>query len=271
VVAPRALVRQMHGTHNGFVLLDERPPRARDYAALARRLCAADAGGFAVDGLLVVGDAAEPSAAASMRVFNADGSEAEMCGNGVRCVARFLFEGGAGQRFAIATAAGLIGVEVVAGTPEFRARIAMGVPEFPDAGVLHLEAAGSEWDLHRVTTGNPHAVAFVAGVDAIDLESLGAELNARREHFPEGTNVHVAQRIDGHTLRVRHFERGVGLTQACGTGAVACAAAALRAGLVTAPVLVQVPGGTLTIDWTGDGVATMTGPAEHVLEREIAL
>jgi diaminopimelate epimerase len=261
----------MHGAHNTFVVLDERPPRLAAYAGLARRVCARGDGGFAADGLLVVLDPPRgTTAAAAMRVINADGSEAEMCGNGVRCVARYLAERGAPDRFTLATAAGPMGVEIVSRAPEFLVRVAMAVPQFPDAGGRIVRAAGGDWEVQRVDVGNPHAVIFVDDPARIDLERLGRDIGADAL-FPEGVNVHVVRRVDAHTLQVRHYERGVGLTQACGTGAVASAAAAVRGGTVAYPVSVQVPGGVLLIDVTPDGSTTMTGPAEDVLEREIAL
>jgi diaminopimelate epimerase len=268
VAAGRAIVRKMHGTRNSFLVLDERPPKFDDYPALARRLCARDA--FAVDGLLVVREAPRESASiASMLVINADGSEAEMCGNGVRCVARYLAERGAGDAFSVATAAGDIALAIVEREPEFLVRASLVEPQFDDARPIRIDAAGRTWDVHRVSTGNPHAVIFVDDVDAVDLDALGVSLNAH-DRFPEGVNVHVARRIDANALAVRHYERGVGQTQACGTGAVASAAAAIRAGLVASPVAVHVPGGTLTIVLRPGEPVTMTGPAENVFEREIA-
>jgi diaminopimelate epimerase len=266
----RALVQKMHGTHNAFVVVDERQPRFGSYVRLARRVCASDY--LSADGLLVIGSPpdGDASALASMRVINADGSEAEMCGNGVRCVARYLAERGAGEQFSIATAAGPIGIEILSRAPEFLVRVDMGVPEFLDEGTQRVEVAGRSWDLHRVSMGNPHAVIFVADVDAVDVGRLGREL-ARHPLFPEGVNVHVVRRLDAHTLQARHYERGVGLTQACGTGAVAAVAAALREGIAETPVEVRVPGGKLVVEWSPGHSAKMTGPAENILEREIVL
>jgi diaminopimelate epimerase len=258
---------KMHGIGNDYVYVNGFAETVADPAQLARKISDRHLG-VGGDGLILI--LPSDKADVRMRMFNADGSEAEMCGNGVRCVARYLAERGAGERFAIATAAGLIDIEIVSRRPAFLVRVDMGVPRFLDAAARSLEAAGRSWDVHRVSTGNPHAVIFVDDVEAVDLERLGRELGAH-ELFPEGVNVHVARRVDARTLQVRHYERGVGLTQACGTGAVASAAAARRAGLVAAPLTVRVPGGTLEIDWTPAGTATMTGPAEHVLEREIGL
>jgi diaminopimelate epimerase len=236
-------------------------------------LCAADGELRGADGLLVLREA--PGFAAEMRVFNADGSEAEMCGNGVRCAARYLFDRGASDRFGLFTKAGPIGVEVVEREP-FSARIDMGPVTFPHGpgersigpGELTL-GPGSAVYFHEVSVGNPHAVIFVEDVAAIDLADLAARFAASGQ-FPAGVNVHVAQRVDAQTLRVRHFERGVGLTQACGTGAVACAAIAVELGVVQSPVALQVPGGTLRVDWAPGGNALLTGPAETLFERTLA-
>jgi diaminopimelate epimerase len=116
---------------------------------------------------------------------------------------------------------------------------------------------------YRVSVGNPHAVFFVDDLDAIDLEALGAQL-------PE-TNVHLVRVANDRTLQVRHFERGVGLTRACGTGAVACAAAATVVRSVRSPVTVEVPGGTLGVEWQPGQTARLTGPAETIYERTLSL
>jgi len=257
--------RKMHGAENAFVVIDERPPAFADYPELAKRVCAPDSEFGGADGLLVVSDA--PGAAAEMRVFNADGSIAEMCGNGVRCVARYLYEHGAGETFTIATLAGPIGAEIVATEP-FAVRVDIGPVSFPngeDAKTLAID--GTTWTYYDVSLGNPHAVTFVDDVDAIDLETLGPAFGRAFEH---GTNLHVAEIVDRSTLRVRHFERGVGITQACGTGAVASAAAAILAHGVISPVTLHVPGGTLIAQWAPGTNARLTGPAQTLFERPLA-
>jgi diaminopimelate epimerase len=260
---------KMHGTHNDFVVVDERKPQLTDYSALARRLCDR-AGEIGADGLLVL--SAPPAGSrsiATMRIFNADGSEAEMCGNGIRCVAKYLAERGAADHFTIATLAGTIAVDILAHAPEFVVRADVGVPDFPSGEAPEtIEAAGETWTYRSVSLGNPHIVVFVDDVAAIDVARTGAAL-ATHERFPNGTNVHFAQSIDRHELIVRHYERGVGITQACGTGAVACAVAATVAGTADSPVGVRVPGGRLTVGWTRGASATLAGPAETVFERTI--
>ncbi|GAC1308009.1 MAG: diaminopimelate epimerase [Vulcanimicrobiaceae bacterium] len=267
--ATRSLhVTKMHGAENTFVLLDERPPTRGRYDDLARDLCAPGGELGGADGLLVVRDA--PGAAAEMLVINADGSDAEMCGNGVRCVARYLADRGEGDAFTIATGAGPVVATIVARAPHFVARVDIGRVGFPnDARPERLDALGETWTYYDVSLGNPHAVVFVRDVAAIDLLALGTAFEADAR-FPRGTNLHVVQTLDAATLRARHYERGVGLTRACGTGAVACAALAIRLHGATSPVTVRVPGGTLEIAWRPDANATLAGPAEPLFERTLA-
>ena len=264
-------VTKMHGTHNDFIVVDERPPRLSEYPSLARRFCVR-AGELGADGILVLSAPPAGNAAlATMRIFNADGSEAEMCGNGVRCVARYLAERGAGDRFTIETLAGPIAAEILSRAPEFVVRVDVGAPEFPHGGEPEtVEAAGETWTYRSVSLGNPHIVVFVDDVAAIDVARIGAAL-ATHAHFPGGTNVHFMQSLGRSDLAVRHYERGVGITQACGTGAVASAIAAILAGTAQSPLTVRVPGGTLTVAWRRGASATLSGPAETVFERTIEL
>ena len=271
-------VVRMNGAGNAFGVIDARGSAALDdaaYRALARRLCRPDSEIGGADGLLLVGD--EPGFAASMRVINADGSEAEMCGNGIRCVARYLVENdGLDERFTIATLAGPIVCDVVAHEADppagkgFLVRAAVATPRLPHGagGAIYQTSDGVAWNGVEVDVGNPHLVIFVDDVDAVDLERVGAELS-RHPAFPHGVNVHAAQRLSEHALEVHHFERGVGRTEACGTGAVASAAAAVARGLTRWPVDVEVPGGHLGVALSPHGAALLTGPAQR--EREVTV
>ena len=257
---------KMHGAQNAFVVIDERPPQLETYAALAERLCLPEGEFGGADGLLVLRDA--PGFAAEMQIYNADGSRAEMCGNGIRCVARYLVDRGAGDSFGIATLAGPIGVNVVGREP-FSACIDVGPVTFPhDAQPETATLMGTPWTFYDVSVGNPHAVIFVENVEEVDIKTLGVTMNWL-ERFPNGTNVHVADVVDASTLRVRHYERGAGTTKACGTGAVASAAAAIRVRGAISPVTVIVPGGELRVDWSPGENALLTGPAETMFERTI--
>ena len=259
---------KMHGAQNAFVVIDERPPQLgpEAYPELAKRVSLAEGEFGGADGLLVVRDA--PGFAAEMQIYNADGSRAEMCGNGIRCVARYLVDRGAGDSFGIATLAGPIGVSVVARAP-FAATIDVGPVRFPnDARPETAIAMGSTWTFYDVSLGNPHAVIFVDDVEEVDIKTLGVTMNWL-ERFPNGTNVHVVDIVDPSTLRVRHYERGAGTTKACGTGAVACAAVAIAVRGAISPVTVVVPGGELRVDWVPGENARLTGPAETMFERTI--
>jgi diaminopimelate epimerase len=239
-------VTKMHGTRNDFVIVDQRPGAGVDLSTFAKRVCDRRAG-IGADGVIAL----FPSGAADvrMRVINADGSEAEMCGNGARCAARYLYDAGEGAQFRFETGAGIVEAGVLA---TGLVRIGMGVPQFAQAPV----PPGATF----VSMGNPHAILFVEDLDAVDLEALG-------KNYPQ-LNVHAAQILDERRITMRHYERGVGFTHACGTGAVACAAAAIRAGLAQSPVTVSVPGGDLLIEWDGEGEAYLTGPAVRVFDGE---
>jgi diaminopimelate epimerase len=258
---------KMHGLGNDFVVIDARgEPIAMD-AARARAIADRRIG-IGCDQLILI----EPSdsADARMRIFNADGGEVEACGNAARCVALLL-----GESSTIETLGGLIrgqtstdGVSVDMGQPRF------DWDAIPLAYAMDTAAMPVAWeDLANpaaVNVGNPHAIFFVPDADAVDLERLGPLI----EHdplFPERVNVNVATIIARDRIRLRVWERGVGLTLACGTGACATAVAAIRAGRVDSPVTVELPGGPLTIGWNPGGSILMTGPATHVFTAEADL
>lgn len=256
----RVAVTKMHGARNDFIVLDARSVTVDDFPSLARELCDRHTG-IGADGVLVIGNSSRGNAA--MRVINADGSEAEMCGNGVRCIARYLDERGEGAEATIETLAGLIRTSVVERGETYRVRVGVGVPHL-------LERAIPLEDAIAVDVGNPHVVLFRSSLDDLDLTSLGEQLQ-QSSSFPGGTNVHIAVVDDPHELHVRHYERGAGLTMACGTGAVACVAAGIARGIVASPVTVHVPGGELLIEINNGGEAFMTGPAVHVFDTTIGI
>ncbi len=251
-------VTKMHGTRNDFVILDLRTAHIDDVAAFGRWACDRHAG-VGADGLIVL----EPSSQADvrMRVINADGSEAEMCGNGVRCAARWLDEAGEGDAIRFDTLAGIVETRVVAREPEYLVRVAMGSPRTAAETVPYIK------DAWCVDLGNPHVVLLRKSVEDLELSMIANRLQTM-PLFPNGTNVHIAA-VDGDALRVRHWERGVGLTMACGTGAVACAVVAIDRGLLASPVDVFVPGGRLVVEWDGGSEAFLTGPAVRVFDTEV--
>ncbi|MGA8386256.1 MAG: diaminopimelate epimerase [Candidatus Cybelea sp.] len=251
-------VTKMHGARNDFVIVDRRSDGRADLVRFARWACDRRAG-IGADGVIAI----EPSnvADARMRTINADGSEAEMCGNGIRCAARWLDEAGEGAGVTFETEAGLISTEIVSRGAEYAVRVAMGHPL-----ITALDDNGAWF----VDLGNPHVVLVRSSVDGVDLESIAEEFR-KDSRFPDGTNVHAVALHDRRTVRVAHWERGVGLTMACGTGAVACAAVAIASGTVTSPVEVFVPGGRLVVEWDGIGDAYLTGPAVRVFDTEVDL
>jgi diaminopimelate epimerase len=257
----RIAVTKMHGAENDFVVVDRRDRRDRNLFGFVNWVCHRHHG-VGADGVIAIESSAV--ADARMRTINADGSEAEMCGNGIRCAARWLDEAGAGtgDRLTFETDAGLIGTEIVARGEIFQVRVEMGVPNVQALAVPRYAVA---W---YVDVGNPHVVLLCSDVDAEDLERVAQALQ-RDERFASGTNVHVMAKYSAGIFNVRHWERGVGLTNACGTGAVACAAAAISAGMASSPVELVVPGGLLHVEWEPGQTPLLTGPARRVFDTVV--
>jgi diaminopimelate epimerase len=258
--------RKMHGLGNDFVIFDAREAPLEMDGATARALADRRAG-IGCDQLIVL----EPSEAAQvrMRIWNADGGEVEACGNAARCVATLL-----GGETRIETKGGLIR----ASAGEAAATVDMGAPRFawdeiPLAYPMDTAGLPVGWEELRepfaVNVGNPHLVFFADDVEAVDLARLGPTIE-RDPLFPERINVNVASPENG-AIRLRVWERGAGLTQACGTGACATAVAAISRKLARSPVEVRLPGGALTVEWAPGGTIRMSGPAAHVFEGEIDL
>lgn len=258
----RFAFHKMHGLGNDFVVIDTRAQAIAIDGDAARRIADRQRG-IGCDQLILI----EPSTVADfrMRIFNADGSEVGQCGNALRCVA--LLAGGSAR---IETSGGL----VVAEPDAAGIAVDMGAPRFdwdaiPLAYPLDTAEMPVAWDAlsgpAAVNVGNPHVIFFVPDLDAVDLARLGPTIETD-PLFPERVNVNVAEVTGPSTLRLRVWERGAGLTRACGTGACATAVAAIRRKLVTAPVTVTLPGGPLVIDWTPGGPIRMTGPATHAFE-----
>ena len=265
----RAMLLQfhkMHGLGNDFVIFDARTEPVEMNAARARAI-ADRRTGVGCDQLIVL----EPSRRADvrMRIFNADGGEAGACGNVTRCVALLL-----GGETRIETDGGL-----VSGSARDGAAVAdMGAPRFawdeiPLAYAMDTLEMPVGWDEletpSAVNVGNPHVIFFVDDADAPDLASLGPRIE-RDPLFPQRVNVNVAS-IDGNAIKLNVWERGSGLTRACGTGACATAVAAIRRKLVQGPVEVRQRGGALLIEWSPGGTISMTGPATHVFTGTLDL
>lgn len=251
----------MHGLGNDFVLIDSRKEKLEglDLPKLAQALCDRHFG-VGADGLLIVWPS--DKAHYRMQVINADGSEAEMCGNGIRCFAKYVYETDQLKEevISVETLAGTILPAVIAEQGKVAAvEVDMGEPK--DEGEVKL--AG--YAFKKISMGNPHAVAFVDELNAVPLAEIGPAIENDR-HFPNRTNVEFVRVINDKEIAVAVWERGVGETLACGTGACASAVAAHLAGKTGRRVAVRLPGGNLEIEWGEDNHVLMRGPAEKVFE-----
>lgn len=256
---------KMHGLGNDYLYVYGTVPS--DVVSLCKRLSDRHFGAGS-DGMIFI--APSDVADYSMRIFNADGSEAEMCGNGIRCVGKYVYEKGLTRktRLNIQTGAGVRELVLHLGENGVEAvSVGMGQAIVGAPATLHTEKGAVS--CIPVSVGNPHAVVFIHKVDAVDLSNVGP-LIERHEAFPAGVNVEFAEPIAAQTLRVRVWERGSGVTLACGTGACACAVAAVASGICQAcePIRVLLDGGELQIRIDTDQMITMTGPAEFVYEGE---
>ena len=272
------------GLGNDFILVDARESEELPMSATqAQELCDRNFG-VGADGVIFVLPAEEDHNHYKMRIINSDASEPEMCGNGIRCMAQYLvqeldapgekFDDGS-QVYRIETGAGVIVPSVLAdGT---RVAVDMGEPilqakeipttlepNAPDDAVIESDLEGEDFKVTCVSMGNPHAIAFVDDVDAIDLRTVGPRCE-NHPAFPSRINTEFVQVIDRTTLKMRVWERGAGATLACGTGACAVAVAAVLTDRADQQCTVQLPGGDLEIDWRDfDNRIIMTGPAELV-------
>jgi len=261
---------KMSGSGNDFILIDDRGDalEGQDLSRLARALCRRK---FSVgaDGLIVIRTSA--SADFGWRFFNADGSEAQMCGNGGRCAARFAFQKGiCGPDLSFETGAGLVKAKVL----EDAVMLGMTDPsDLREAETLDID--GETLQVWFANTGVPHAVIFSEDPEALDLSRLGPAIRRHRRFAPEGANANFARVTSGTSMKVRTYERGVEAeTYACGTGATACAVIAASRGLVESPVRVTTSGGgVLTIHFTRDDDAFrevyLEGDARLIFEAEI--
>jgi diaminopimelate epimerase len=267
---------KMNGLGNDFMVVPWRSADVPPTPELVRRW-ADRRRGVGFDQLLLV-DSEHPAAGdASYRIFNADGSEVEQCGNGVRCLARYLAPRLGGD-LKLVGPAGIIAARVE--SPE-RVSVDLGVPDFRPAALpflvpaerdrYRLEVLGRPIELGAVSMGNPHAVIAVDAVATAPVEQVGPALQ-RHASFPRSVNVGFMERLDERRIRLRVFERGVGETLACGTGAAAAVAVGRRWGLLDERVAVELPGGMLEVNWPGPGAPLwQTGPTTAVYEGYIEL
>jgi len=264
----------MHGLGNDFVILDARGDAIALDAARARAIADRHTG-VGCDQVIVIEPATEAAAEAFMRIRNADGGEVAACGNATRCVAAMLMSETGRDAVTIQTSAGNLATSAAG---DGRIMVDMGAPELDwwqiplaeqqdtlslvlSAGPLSAPAA--------VSMGNPHAVFFVEDAETVDLAALGPGLE-HHAMFPERANIGIAQVTGPGSLRLRVWERGAGVTMACGTGACAAVVAAHRRGLTGRTVAVTLDGGALDIDWRDDDRVMMTGPAATSFSGELA-
>lgn len=265
-----------HGLGNDFILIDNRhssePVITPEQAV---ELCDRHFG-IGADGVIFALPG-QNDTDYTMRIFNSDGSEPEMCGNGIRCLAKFIadLEGSeAKTQYRIHTLAGVI-------TPELRSdgqvKVDMGVPRLlaaeipttlaaPDAKVIDvpIEVADKSWSVTCVSMGNPHCITFVEDVLAVALETVGPQFE-HNQAFPQRTNTEFIQVIRSDYVKMRVWERGAGVTLACGTGACAAVVAGVLVGKCDRATAVELPGGVLEIEWAEvSGRIYMTGPAQRV-------
>lgn len=271
-----------HGLGNDFILINEGAAPGADYRKLALATCDRNFG-IGADGLVVLGTS--DIADFKMRIFNSDGSEADMCGNATRCVARFLYETGLTDKtvFTLDTLAGIITpelcfedgrvgiVKVNMGEPRLtRESIPMTGNAGEQAVDIPLVAEGQTYQITAVSMGNPHCVIFVNDVNHIDLAAIGPKIETNAM-FPKKTNVEFIQIVDRHTLKMRVWERGAGITKACGTGACAALVAAVLNGHTEREATIHLDGGDLLITWADDNHIYKSGPAVEVFRGEFLL
>jgi diaminopimelate epimerase len=272
---------KMHGLGNDFIFFENPDNTEMNYSAMAVKMCHRQLG-IGADGIVVV----LPSEVADlrMRIINADGSEANMCGNAIRCFARYAYERGMVQTkiFRIETFAGIIIPEVFTENDQVvSVRVNMGKPmterrfipmlgDEKDAIQIPIQVGNQEFKITSLLMGVPHTMVFVDDLKTIEVERIGRAIE-KNNLFPNGTNVNFVEVIDRNRVKVRTWERGAGATLACGTGCCASVAASIINQHTDRKVIVEVQYGELDIEWAEDGTVFMTGPAEESFSGEINL
>ena len=264
---------KMHGLGNDFVFFEDKQGADKDYTDLAVRMCDRHTG-IGADGIIVI--VPSEKADVRMRIINSDGSEAEMCGNGIRCFAKYVHDHNiiTKDEFTVETLAGIMKPKVTVGADGkvSLVTINMGKPmtersqipmEGPAGPVINepLDVDGTTYNITSMLMGVPHTMTYVRDVDAVDLPVLGPKFE-KHDVFPRNTNMNFVQVMDNSTIKVHTWERGAGATLACGTGSCACAVGSYLNGFTGRSVDVQLYLGTLHVDYDEkDGNVYMTGPA----------
>ena len=270
---------KMHGLGNDFMVID----LVTQHAQLSARQISQWSNrhtGIGFDQLLLVEPPTNPDMDFRYRIFNADGGEVEQCGNGARCFARFVLDKRltAKSTIQVETSGGPIVLEV---RKDGQITVDMGAPRFSPAEIpfqadsealsYPLVVGVQQLQVAALSMGNPHCVTLVDNLEQYPVAEIGP-LVERHARFPRAVNAGFMQLVDRHHARLRVYERGVGETLACGTGACAAAVAGIRLGHLESPVSIELPGGTLQIEWAGPGQSVMmTGPATRVYEGQIRL
>ncbi|MBF0211209.1 MAG: diaminopimelate epimerase, partial [Desulfamplus sp.] len=284
----KILFEKMEGLGNDFIILDDRSGNIATlkggYPELAKLLCSRHFG-VGADGIILILNSSKEDI--GFRIFNCDGSEAQMCGNGMRCFAKYLFENKIinKKKITVETAAGRVIPEVITdeagkvksvcvdmGEPVLNpAKIPFTMAEAIDAVNIPLDVNGKIFNITAVSMGNPHAVIFVDDVNSTPVELYGREIE-NHPNFPEKTNVEFIEIIDRLQMNMRVWERGAGETLACGTGACAAMVAASLNGKCAKKVKIHLKGGTLDIEWReSDNHLYKTGPANSVFKGVIEI
>lgn len=271
---------KMHGIGNDFVVMAE-PAGSPGFSPEVIRRIADRRMGIGCDQVLIAAASDRDDADVTMRIFNADGSSAKQCGNGIRCFARFVRDRGIvanGSTVRVDTPSGVVEARFL---EDGRVRANLGVPDFSPAAIpmrvgeqsdgYRLRLGGEQFTIGAVSMGNPHAVLRVDNAESAPVATIGPKIQ-NHEWFPDSVNVGFMQVLSRGQVRLRVYERGVGETMACGSGACAAVAVGVRQGLIDRRVRVDLNGGSLDIEWGDDRASMwMTGPATRVYQGEIEL
>lgn len=277
---------KMHGLGNDFIMINDLDENLNNYSKLAKKLCDRHFG-IGADGIILIQSSQKNEADFKMRIFNSDGSEAEMCGNGIRCFAHYVHLNDLTDKknLKIETLAGLIKPEIIDfGTQESTVKVNMGKPSYSLESLnikqeliddqidklwhYPIIIEGKEYLLNGASMGNPHVVIYVENLDNIDLKKLGPIIE-ENPLFKKGTNVEFVKIKNDNELDVKVWERGAGITLACGTGACATAAVSIDQDRVNNNIQINLPGGPLQISKNNNNEMIMTGPSTLVFKGEI--
>lgn len=272
---------KMHGLGNDFIVFEDLYDSNKDYSIMAKSMCDRHFG-IGADGILVVKNS--DIADSRMLIYNSDGSQAEMCGNGIRCFAKYVYEKSIVRKndISVETLDGIKKVQVVNSSDEsFLAKVNMGKPDINADAVPVVTAKGrvinepisvngQRYMITSLLMGVPHTIIFVDDIDNITIEKTGSAIE-KSQYFPRGTNVNFV-RVDGtDEFTIRTWERGAGATLACGTGTCASLVACALNGKTGRAATAHLSGGDLLIEWSDDGCVYMTGPAETAYRGEYML